>query len=116
MNILYQADADFNQIIVTGVRRRESTIDFQTASEANLQGVSDFDVLALAAKQNRILVTHDRRTMPLEFAEFITHQTSAGVLIVSKKLAVEIVIDELILIWSVSTAEDWIDRIAKIPL
>ncbi len=30
MNVSYQADADLNQAIVTGVLRREPTIDFQT--------------------------------------------------------------------------------------
>jgi hypothetical protein len=32
MNIRYQADADLNQAIVTGVLRRDPEIDFQTAS------------------------------------------------------------------------------------
>jgi hypothetical protein len=31
VNVRYQADADLNQAIVTGLLRRESTIDFQTA-------------------------------------------------------------------------------------
>ncbi|MBP0017425.1 MAG: DUF5615 family PIN-like protein [Cyanobacteria bacterium SBLK] len=116
MKILYQADADLNQIIVTGVKRQEPELDFQTAFAAKLQGLSDLEVLALSAQQNRLLVTHDRKTMPLQFVEFMSQNTSYGVLIVSKKLAIEIVIDELILIWSVSNAEEWINRIAHLPL
>lgn len=34
----------------------------------------------------------------------------------SEKLAVEIVLEELVLIWSASSAEEWIDRIALLPL
>jgi predicted nuclease of predicted toxin-antitoxin system len=116
VNIRYQADADLNQAIVTGVLRREPTIDFQTASAAGLQGLNDLEVLALAAQLGRILVTHDRKTMPSQFAEFIATRPSAGVLIVSKKMAFEVVIEELVLIWSVSSAEEWTNRIAKIPL
>ena len=52
----------------------------------------------LSARQQRILVTHDRRTMPTEFAEFIVSNQSSGVLIVSRKTALETVIEELILI------------------
>ena len=115
-NVQFQADADLNQAIVTGVMRRQSNISFQTATEAGLEGLKDIEVLALSAKQQRILVTHDRRTMPTEFAEFIANNQSAGVLIVSRKIALETVIEELILIWSVTTAEEWINRIAKIPL
>ncbi|MDF5722618.1 MAG: hypothetical protein PUP91_19465 [Rhizonema sp. PD37] len=49
MNIRYQADADLNQVIVTGVLRREPTVNFQTASAAGLQGLKDLEVLTLAA-------------------------------------------------------------------
>lgn len=116
MNVRYQADADLNQVIVTGVLRQEPTIDFQTAFAAGLKGIKDPEVLAIAAQQGRILVSHDRKTMPSEFAEFIINNQSAGVLIVSRKLAIEVVIEELLMIWSASSAEEWVDRIAKLPL
>ncbi len=116
MTVRYQADADLNQAIVTGVLRRESTIDFQTAFAAGLEGIQDSEVLAIAAQQGRILVSHDRRTMPLEFAAFITSSQSSGVLIVSRKLSIEVVIEELLLIWAASTAQEWVNRIAKLPL
>jgi hypothetical protein len=115
-SVRFQADADLNQAIVTGVMRRQPGTNFQTATEAGLEGLQDSEVLALSAKQQRILVTHDRRTMPTEFAEFIVSSQSSGVLIVSRKAALEAVIEELILIWSVTTAEEWVDRIAKVPL
>lgn len=115
-SIQFQADADLNQAIVTGVIRRQPNINFQTATEANLEGLQDLEVLALSARQQRILVTHDRRTMPAEFAEFMVNSQSSGVLIVSRKTALETIIEELILVWSITTAEEWINRIAKIPL
>lgn len=105
-----------NQAIVTGVLRQEPTIDLQTAFAAGLEGVKDPEVLAIAAQQRRILVSHDRKTMPSELAEFITINQSSGVIIVSRKLPIEVVIEELLLIWAASTAEEWVDRIAKLPL
>ena len=116
MTIRYQADADLNQAIVTGVLRQESNIDFQTAYQAQLSSLTDLEVLALAAGQKRILVTHDRQTMPYHFAQFLVTHQSSGVLIVSKRLEIKTVVDELILIWSASEAEEWINRLAKIPL
>jgi hypothetical protein len=116
VNVSYQADADLNQAIVTGVLRRAPEIDFQTALVAKLEGVKDPDVLAIAADQRRILVSHDRKTMPSEFARFIVDSHSAGVIIVSQRLPMELIIEELLLIWSVSSAEEWVDRIAKLPL
>jgi hypothetical protein len=116
VNVRYQADADLNQAIVTGVLRREPTVDFQTAFAAGLEGVKDSGVLAIAAQQGRILVSHDRKTMPSEFATFITSNQSSGVIIVSRKLPIEVVIEELLLIWAASSAEEWVNRIAKLPL
>jgi precorrin-6B methylase 1 len=98
VTVRYQADADLNQAIVTGVLRRKPKIDFQNAFAAGLEGVKDSDVLAIAAQQRRILVSHDRRTMPLEFAEFIAGNQSSGVIIVSRKLSIEVAIEELLLI------------------
>ena len=115
-SVRFQADADLNQAIVSGVLRRQPNIDFQTAPAANLKGIEDKEVLLLSAKQQRILVTHDRRTMPTEFSMFISSYQSSGVIIVSKRVELRVVIEELILIWSVSSAEEWINRIAKIPL
>ncbi len=71
MKIRFQADADLNEIILTALLRREPSIDFQTATTAGLSGRSDTDVLALAADRGRLLVTHDRRTMPNHFAAFV---------------------------------------------
>ncbi|MEL6470440.1 MAG: DUF5615 family PIN-like protein [Cyanobacteria bacterium J06623_4] len=116
MTIRYQADADLNQTIVKGVSRREPRIDFQTAFAAGLEGVKDPEVLTIAAQQRRILISHDRRTMPSEFATFITSSQSSGVIIVSRKLSIETVIEELRLIWAASSVEEWVNRIAKLPL
>lgn len=60
MKIRFQADADLNEEIVSGLIRQEPSIDFQTADEASLRGLSDEDVLQKAAQEKRILVTHDR--------------------------------------------------------
>lgn len=116
MKIKFQADADLDEDIVRGVLRRLPEIDFQTASEANLRGIPDENVLEIASRENRILVTHDRRTMPKHFAEFIQHQNCSGVLIVSRKLEISSIIEEIILIWMASDAEEYINSIRQIPI
>ena len=60
MTLRFQADTDLHQIIVYAVIRREPTLDFQTAAAAGLMGLGDPAVLALAAHEGRVLVTHDR--------------------------------------------------------
>jgi len=53
----FLADADLNQAIVTGLLRREPSLDFLTAQEAGLRGMNDSAVLALAAERQRVLVS-----------------------------------------------------------
>jgi len=115
MKIRYQADADLNQIIVRATLRREPGIDFRTATAGQLSGLKDYNVLARAAGEGRILVTHDRKTMPRHFAEFILSETSSGVLIVPQKLRVAPVVEDLLLVWTATEAEEWVNQILVLP-
>ena len=51
----FQADADLNQKIVSGVKRRERAIDLLDAHEGGIIGLPDLEVLRLS---------HDANTMP----------------------------------------------------
>ena len=86
MKVRFQADADLNEDIVNGVLRRAPEIDFQTARDANLAGVKDLEVLAIAAREKRILVTHDRRTMPQAFAESSSQMQKARAFLSLRKM------------------------------
>ena len=116
MRVRYQADADLNQIILLAAIRREPSMDFQTSVVGGLAHLDDPRVLAIAASQGRVLVTHDHRTMPRHFGEFIAASTSPGVLVVPQHLSVDAVVEDLLLIWGASEAEDWINRICFLPL
>jgi hypothetical protein len=116
MRVRFQADADLNRHIIAAVKRREPMVDFQTAQEAGLTGLDDPAVLAVAASEGRLLVSHDRQTMPRHFAQFIQQRTSPGLLIVSQHLPVSQAAEELLLIWFASEAEEWINQISFLPL
>lgn len=116
MKIKFQADADLNQIIVKATLRLEPAIDFQTAQMAELDGLGDPDVLKLAATQGRVLVTHDRRTMPKHFAQFVLSEDCPGILVVSQRFPASLVAEELLLIWSASEPEEWLNHLRSLPL
>ncbi|HLG16516.1 MAG TPA: DUF5615 family PIN-like protein [Blastocatellia bacterium] len=63
MKVRYQADADLNHILVKAVLRREPSIEFHSTQAANLAGMNDHEVLAVAAQGRRVLETHDRKTI-----------------------------------------------------
>lgn len=81
MKVKFQADADLNENIVKGLRRRIPKVDFKTATDAGFEGVLDEDVLSRAADDARVLVTHDRKTMPGHFGRFLEHRRSPGVIV-----------------------------------
>lgn len=112
----FQADADFNQKIIAGIHRREPALDFQTARQGNIVGYPDPQVLLIAARLGRILVSHDRRTMPGHFARFVETQVSPGLIIVAQELDIIAAIDDLILIWSASDSEEWKGNIGFVPI
>lgn len=116
MKIRFQADVDLNRIIVKAVLRANYRIDFQTAQSANLDGLSDLEVLKIAAGEERVLVTHDYKTMPKYFAELIIEQQSKGLVVVPQSLSMRNAVSDLILIWEVTSAEEWLNRIQVLPL
>ena len=116
MSLRFQADADLNQLILHAVIRREPALDFQTAAAAGLAGLRDPAVLTLAARDGRVLVTHDQKTMPSHFSAFITTATSPGVLIIPQRLPIAIAVEDVLLIWSTMDAKDWRNTIRFLPL
>ncbi len=105
MKVRFQADADLNQVILAAALRRAPELEFRTSLLAGLQGLDDLQVLGLAARDGRVLVTHDSKTMPRHFAQFVLSQSSAGV-----------IVDDIVLIWAATAAEEWTNRICYVPL
>jgi hypothetical protein len=116
MRVRFQADADLDGRILRGLRRVSSEIDFRTATDAGLDGLQDPEVPRIAAESGRILVSHDRRTMPTHLARFSAGTRSPGLILLRGAIAISTAIDELFLIWLASEAEEWVDRLVWIPL
>ena len=112
----FQADADFNHKIVLGLRRREPALDFRDAHAGGLIGVPDPEVLRIAAESGRILVSHDRKTMPGHLLRFIDERTSPGVIIVSQDLDIGFAIEDLLIVWAASDAAEWRNQLGFVPL
>ena len=59
MRTRFQADADLKHAIIAGTLRRAASLDFRRAEAVPLEGLDDPVVLALAAEEGRVLVSHD---------------------------------------------------------
>jgi hypothetical protein len=117
VSIRFQADNDLKRIIVDATLRREASIDFQTAQAAGLDRLDDEMVLRRASEQGRIVVSHDKRTMPQQVAAFLAQGGNCpGVLLVIPQHApVRDVAETLVLIWADNRPDEWVNPVTKIP-
>jgi Domain of unknown function (DUF5615) len=116
LKIKFLADENLRRVIVLGVRRREPSMSFLQAFEAGAAGKDDLTVLKIAAEKGCILVSHDVRTMPRYFHEFIHRQASPGLILVPQKLALSAAIEELLLLWMASESNEWDNQICYLPV
>ena len=119
MKVRFQTDADFDRRIVRATLRREPAIDLQLATAARggvgLRGIPDAQVLAVAAQEGRMLLSHDHHTMPRHFGDFITTQASPGVIIMPQRMLISVAVEWIMTIWAASEAEEWVNQILTLP-
>ena len=111
------SDENFRGEILRGLRRRRSDLDVVRVQDVGLAGVDDPAILAWAATAGRVLLTHDRNTIP-EFAyERIRHgQPMPGVYVVDDDLPAGQAIADLLLAVQCSEPDEWHDLITYFPL
>lgn len=110
-------DQDFDQDISRGLLRRVPDLDAVTAYEVEMSEAADPEILAWAAEAGRVLITHDRRTMPAHAARRIAAGNDfAGVIIVSRRIPISAAIDELLIAVMCSEQEEWQNLVRHLPL
>ena len=89
-------DENLNHRILRGLKLRSPGLDFVIVQKTELRGVRDSVLLSRAAQQERILVTHDLKTIPkLAYERVRASQPMAGVIAVPKRLSIGQAIEEL---------------------
>ncbi len=111
------ADENFNAGIVRGVFRLLSTVDFLSIQDAGLAGASDEAVLEWAAREGRVLLTHDFATMPKAAYDRIREgKPMPGVFQVASTLPVGRVIEDIVLLVECSQEGEWEGQVRYLPL
>ena len=116
MKVRFLADANFNQKIVAGLLLREPAIDFSLPQATIPERMKDSDILDLARLSGRLVVSHDVTTMPRWFNRCIEERSCAGLIVVPDKVPIRDAIEDLLLIWYLTEAEEWLNRTEWLPL
>jgi hypothetical protein len=111
------ADENFNNDIVRGLLRVPPELDIITVQEAGLTAVKDPDLLAWAFQHQRVLVTHDVKSMRDHVESRVVQGLGVyGVIAVPRRLPIGLAINELRLCIECGTQEDWADQMTWVPL
>ncbi|MBE9055230.1 DUF5615 family PIN-like protein [Sphaerospermopsis sp. LEGE 08334] len=93
------ADENFDNTIVRGLLRRRSNIDIVRVQDVGLLGEDDPIILAWAAQEGRILLTHDVATITQFAYERVAQGLSMpGVIEVGTNAQIGQVIEDILLI------------------
>ena len=111
------SDENFNGDIVRGLWLRRPALDLCRVQDVGLEEADDSTILVWVAANNRILLTHDRATVPdFAYARVLTGQPMPGVFVVHNRMAVRQVIEELLLMDACSEQAEWAGFVVYLPL
>lgn len=110
-------DENFNGDIVRGLLLRQPQLDIIRVQDVGLGGADDRDILVWAAENSRIILTHDRATMPDYAYQRVTKgEAMPGVFVLNDRLPVSHAIEEILLMVACSEHAEWTDRVVHVPL
>jgi hypothetical protein len=115
--LLFAADENFNNDIVRGLLRRKPNMNIVLVQEAGLSGADDPTILEWAAREGRVLLTHDVSTITRYAYERIRGgQGMPGVFAVSREIPIAVVIEDILLLADYSLEREWEGQIRYLPL
>lgn len=109
------SDENFEGDIIRALLQRRPRIDLIRVQDAGLRGMPDPQLLEWCAKANRVLLTHDRNTIP-GFARARIRQRlpMPGVFVVDLRASFGALIEELLYLIETSEDGEWADDVVFI--
>ena len=110
-------DENFNNDVLRGILRRNPDLDILRIQDVGLSGVDDPTVLEWAAKEDRILLTHDVQTITRYAYERVeAGKAMPGVFEVGRSVPVGIAIEDILLLAECSIEGEWEGQVRYLPL
>ncbi|MBG0747311.1 MAG: DUF5615 family PIN-like protein [Planktothrix agardhii KL2] len=111
------SDENFNGDIVRGLFLRQPDLDLLRVQDVGLRKVDDPEIIDWATSNGRILLTHDRATMPdFAYERLSQGQQMSGLFVINDRMPVRQVIDELLLLIDCSEQDEWKGIVLYLPL
>jgi hypothetical protein len=117
--IRFLCDEDVKIALIPCMSRIEPGIEIVAIGQPDAppKGTLDPDLLLWAENERYALLTRDKSSMPDHVRDHLDsgHHTW-GVFLLREHRPWQAIADDLVMLWSASTAEEWVDRIMWIPI
>jgi hypothetical protein len=116
-SLRFLTDEDFDNDILRGLTREVPEVDVVRVQDVSLAEAPDPQILEWAAREGRVLLTHDVSTMQAYAYERINVGLPLpGVFLVQQRSPIGQVIGDLALLAECSLEGEWEGRVCRIPL
>jgi predicted nuclease of predicted toxin-antitoxin system len=111
-------DADFNGRVYRGLLRAVPDLDIVRAQDGGFRTAQDPDVLAWAAAEGRIVLTHDRRTMTaFAYQRVAAGLSMPGVFVIrNRSNQIGQMVQDILIPVPFSKQHEWKDQVQFLPL
>jgi hypothetical protein len=110
-------DENFNQRILRGLRLRLPSLEYVVVQETDMQGFQDVPLLQEAAVLQRVLVTHDLKTVPKHaYARVAAGEPMPGIIAVPDDLPIGQAIEQLHIVVACSGEHELENQVLYLPL
>lgn len=111
-------DENVGEVLEDGLQQHWPDIDVMHVGQPSCpaRGTKDPEILAWCESRSVLLVTNNRRSMPLHLRDHLAAgRTCPGILVIRQNVPLRDVIEELGLIWMAGTRDRYRDTIVYIP-
>ncbi|MBC8459060.1 MAG: DUF5615 family PIN-like protein [Deltaproteobacteria bacterium] len=118
-SIRYLIDEDTTHAIRDGLLRRQPNIEIQVIGGylAPLLGTKDPEILNWTEREEYILISSNRRTMPRHLRDYLkAGGHTPGIFLLRRKATLRDIIEDLLLVWEAGAPQEYQDKITYIPL
>jgi predicted nuclease of predicted toxin-antitoxin system len=113
----FLADENLDGRILRGLRRENANWDVIRVQDTDIYQADDVTVLEWAARENRIVLTHDVNTLlDSAYQRVRENKFMPGVILIHRDAPFRQVIEDLLLILEASEADEYENQVIYLPL
>lgn len=113
----FLADENFGTAILRGLLRRDANLNIIRVQEQGLSSTEDPIILEWAAQNDRIVLTHDLRTMPdFAYQRIAKQQKMPGLIGMRPDIRVGIAVEDILLIAECLSPAELANGVMRLPL